>query len=1009
MDAPLDRREAAQVLRYWLTALRHEEALATRPRARRPGRPRLPNLVEPGPGQDYFRIGPQDGGAAFFLGARGALERPFEAAEAAFFERWLLEQYRAGFGGGSDREETHLVAFPTIHFPRTDELAGLLRFRVDLDWRSGEGETWLVPSWRDRKEGRLPEPPVAVRLLTEDRGDSERLLPYGIDARLLNQVLGLSEEVVGEFLEALQQATALTPGQMVAATCRLLETDAWTGFEPADEEARPPAEQFDRLAAAVRARLVEAPGDAAGYPVAIVYDASRGAATWHLQRELGELLKATPGVPPWGAGTPLWAYLSGRAEGAGRATHLGLWTAGGLTEDQRDAAERFLGSRLTAVQGPPGTGKTELILNLAADGLVHRIEALAESGRMGRLLTVVASTNNRAVDNVIEPLSAHLPDEQLPLALRVGSQRVTAQATLELLGRCRAWLGRQEGAGAQDRLDAALARFTAIRQEIRLWLAPREAWRTKADEAARLRAELAALGEQPAGPVSAADVAAAERRLETAIRRLQQLQAIAERRGPNALTRLVERWPRIGKKTLPALREALRPFDHALDLPVPPAEPGPDPLEAWEEALDESLEILDDLRGHLDGWRKRVRQGDRRADLERALARLEVPPEPPVPPPSALDPLHRALFAQAVTVRELWAVVHRDTLVEALDRATRTLAQRPSFKRLEEDDGTTAETLRRLFPVIGSTLLSLGNAFPDGADCFERLIIDEAGQCHPAYALSGLMRCQRALVIGDVNQLEPVVRLGRADEARVRRDARVELPEQRLDPYRVWDERPASAQALADRAVAERPTLRDHFRCQRAIIEISDALCAYGLRVRTPPGALTERVPALFAPVLFVPIGGEQRRLRGSWFNPGELDAVESLVWTFVRAGVPWSDIAVVTPYVGQLEKLRQRLRSAGAPVDEALDDAPLLRPEGALGTGTVHRFQGGERRVVVFTTVVTERRSLRFLDARVNLVNVAVSRAKEHLVVVGEPETLRSGRHTRLLVERGAFLGRAF
>ena len=55
---------------------------------------------------------------------------------------------------------------------------------------------------------------------------------------------------------------------------------------------------------------------------------------------------------------------------------------------------------------------------------------------------------------------------------------------------------------------------------------------------------------------------------------------------------------------------------------------------------------------------------------------------------------------------------------------------------------------------------------------------------------------------------------------------------------------------------------------------------------------------------------------------------------------------------------------------------------------------------MVIFSTVVTDEQSLRFLNDRVNLVNVAVSRAREHLLVVGSPETLRRGPYSRLLVE---------
>jgi superfamily I DNA and/or RNA helicase len=58
---------------------------------------------------------------------------------------------------------------------------------------------------------------------------------------------------------------------------------------------------------------------------------------------------------------------------------------------------------------------------------------------------------------------------------------------------------------------------------------------------------------------------------------------------------------------------------------------------------------------------------------------------------------------------------------------------------------------------------------------------------------------------------------------------------------------------------------------------------------------------------------------------------------------------------------------------------------------------------VVLFSTVITDRRSLPFLDDRVNLVNVAVSRARDHLVTFGSPDALRGGARTRLLVERAA------
>ena len=122
-----------------------------------------------------------------------------------------------------------------------------------------------------------------------------------------------------------------------------------------------------------------------------------------------------------------------------------------------------------------------------------------------------------------------------------------------------------------------------------------------------------------------------------------------------------------------------------------------------------------------------------------------------------------------------------------------------------------------------------------------------------------------------------------------------------------------------------------------------------------------------------------------------------------LRDGVQAGQIAILTPYRGQLISLRQRLKLEGIPTDDRVeqdlqgqlfDDAP----PSAVAVGTVHRFQGGERDVVIFSTVVTKERSLAFSNAKVNLVNVAVSRARKHLVVVGHADVLDRGPVTRVL-----------
>src|SRR5690606_28854681 len=182
-----------------------------------------------------------------------------------------------------------------------------------------------------------------------------------------------------------------------------------------DTEQRPnsalaPADLVAELAALVKRRLTQITSPAKAYDVGVLLDASRNRATFHVQRDLQAALELLD--PELEASLPLHAsllaYLGRRRASGTHKPLLGRFSGQALTDSQRAAGELFLGSPLCAVQGPPGTGKTHLILSLAAEQLLNNTLALCEAKHPGQDLLVVTSTNNRAVDNVIEPLSRQL-------------------------------------------------------------------------------------------------------------------------------------------------------------------------------------------------------------------------------------------------------------------------------------------------------------------------------------------------------------------------------------------------------------------------------------------------------------------------------------------------------------------------------------------------------------------------------------------------------------------------
>ena len=95
--------------------------------------------------------------------------------------------------------------------------------------------------------------------------------------------------------------------------------------------------------------------------------------------------------------------------------------------------------------------------------------------------------------------------------------------------------------------------------------------------------------------------------------------------------------------------------------------------------------------------------------------------------------------------------------------------------------------------------------------------------------------------------------------------------------------------------------------------------------------------------------------------------------------------VGVVSPYRAQANRIRELCHA-----DEEL--ARLLSRAEFI-SDTVHRFQGDERDIIVFSPVIsgnTEPRSLMFLSKNGNLFNVAITRARAMLLVIGNKDYCR-------------------
>ncbi|MEV0403005.1 AAA domain-containing protein [Actinoallomurus sp. NPDC050550] len=312
-----------------------------------------------------------------------------------------------------------------------------------------------------------------------------------------------------------------------------------------------------------------------------------------------------------------------------------------------------------------------------------------------------------------------------------------------------------------------------------------------------------------------------------------------------------------------------------------------------------------------------------------------------------------------------------------LDSAVRSAARNgkqliDGLVRARDADGSDWPAVRAVLPAVrGWAVTSLSaRRFPSDPALFDLVIIDEASQCAIPHVLPLLFRARRALIIGDLMQLAHITTIGSEREGLIRREAG--LRSAWLEKYRLTFRRHSAFHA-AERAAGGSLLLDEHFRCDPQIAAFAnhqfyDGQLVVLTDVRNRP-SLPER-PA----IVWSNVEGNAARPRsgGSWVNQEEVQRVVESVQYLLRQLPPDATVGVVTPYKAQAEAVKRQLG----------------RDRERVRVGTVHTFQGGERDVMIFSLVAGQGmpdNSIRWVDRQLNMWNVAITRARSHLIVVGD------------------------
>ncbi|TPX35960.1 hypothetical protein SmJEL517_g01688 [Synchytrium microbalum] len=308
---------------------------------------------------------------------------------------------------------------------------------------------------------------------------------------------------------------------------------------------------------------------------------------------------------------------------------------------------------------------------------------------------------------------------------------------------------------------------------------------------------------------------------------------------------------------------------------------------------------------------------------------------------------------------------------------------------LRAREAKVMDAIVRKGQVILSTLSGAASRVVE-REKFDTVVIDEASQALEPESWIALLKAKRVILAGDHLQLSPTIK---STPSSKKKSSPLEttLFDRMLEMYGDSVKRMlkvqyrmnakimnfSSHEFYHDELIADN-SVKDGLLSQLAGVKATDDTTVPVVFIDTSSSDLRETSEA------------EDTKLKDlseSKLNEGEADLVVKHVDSLVQAGVKSSDIVVISPYSGQVSLLRTRLR-------ETYPD---------LEIGTVDGLQGREKEAVVLSLVRSnEDGEVGFLsDSR--RLNVALTRAKKHLCVIGDSECI--GRKNAFLKRMAAYL----
>lgn len=614
----------------------------------------------------------------------------------------------------------------------------------------------------------------------------------------------------------------------------------------------------------------------------------------------------------------------------------------------QDKAIMFKSDLISVIQGPPGTGKTQTILNLACNELIND----------GTVL--ICSTNNQAVDNVIEKIEKEELNDIFNGYARLGSKSVVKKEVNFLENRFNEISASFEHSLKKELLQTEIIKLKSesfkLQKEI-LYLEEldenlNELKVTKDNVTVMLRQLLARIQKSQTESLIeefntlGKDAFDIEEKLSIIMVESHLFQK------PKDIISRIKEWfeCKINKTSQPRLMKELRKINSSKSKILFEHIDENSPLESLAKLHD--LVYYSVLIQKMKKIHSEIKELKEKAkDKEGKLNLL----------------YEEKINNDKQILKAKWQIkiinfMSDDNKINKVQSCLQTLK---IDSKLKESAGSEFHAMQEIFPLMFTSNLSARGTIPQGKK-FDLVIVDESSQCSIPSIITLLQVANHICFIGDEKQLSHIPSIKKDVDSKLWNTCCNHLD------YNQYSYTHVSAFDRAIKVVKDenkkKHFLSHHYRCAPSIINFSNkAFYSNSLKVMTK-----EPEYGLYSGgVHFIDVKGQAVSKR----NMDEINKIEEIINGIKENGI--SNIGILTPFHNQKVSLINRFGNS-------------------VKIGTIHTFQGGECEAIIMSSVIAPgatHKQISFIQNSARLINVALTRAIKLFILVGNENTILSSQ----------------